>query len=76
MAKNPASGKPPKPTRAEKKIARKAGRQKFFETWKSLGQAFNMTRKADSKFLPLFVITVVVAAAGAGLTQPPRMADE
>jgi F0F1-type ATP synthase assembly protein I len=63
MATKNAAGKPPKPTRAEKKAARKAGRTKFFETWKTLGQAFNMTRKADSRFLPLFVIVVVVGAA-------------
>jgi hypothetical protein len=62
MAAKPA-GKPPKPTRAEKRAARKAGRAKFFQTWKTIGQAFNMTRKSDSSFLPVFVIAVVVGAA-------------
>jgi hypothetical protein len=57
------AGKPPKPTRAEKKAARKAGRQKFFETWRTFGQAFTMTRKADPRFLPLLAITVAVGAA-------------
>jgi F0F1-type ATP synthase assembly protein I len=60
--KNPA-GKPPKPTRAEKKAGRRAAIAKFTETWKTLGQAFGMTRKADPKFLPVFIIAVVVGAA-------------
>jgi F0F1-type ATP synthase assembly protein I len=69
MAKNPAAAKPPKPSRAEKKAARKAGREKFFQTWRTVGQAFNMTRKTDNRFLPWFVIAFVVGAAlGYGVT--------
>ena len=64
MATKPASGKPPKPTRAEKKAARKAGRAEVLRDLAPLGQAFNMTRKADPKFLPLFIITVVVGRGG------------
>jgi hypothetical protein len=63
MANKSAAAKPPKPTRAEKRAGRKAALSKFLETWKTLGQAFNMTRKADSKFLPLFIIAVVIGAA-------------
>lgn len=50
-------------TRAEKKAARVARRQSRRETWRNLGQAFTMTRKADAKFLPyLIALTVLVAA--------------
>jgi hypothetical protein len=63
MAKKAASNKPPKLTRAEKKIARAAKRAQFFATWRSLGQAFNMTRKQDKKFLPYLAIGVVLAVA-------------
>jgi hypothetical protein len=63
MAKRPAADKPPKPSRAEKKAARKAGRAKFFDTWRTVGQAFNMTRKSDPKFLPIFIMAIAVAAA-------------
>jgi hypothetical protein len=63
MAKKPAAGKAPKPTRAEKKASRRAAFDKFKQTWQTVGQAFSMTRKSDPKFLPIFVITITVAAA-------------
>jgi hypothetical protein len=63
MATKRAAAKPPKPSRAEKKLARAAKRAQFFETWRSMGQAFNMTRKDDRRFLPYFIIGVVVTAA-------------
>jgi hypothetical protein len=62
MAKSTA-GKPPKPTRAEKKAARKASRAQFAETVKLYTQAFGIARKGDPKFLPLFIMIVVLAAA-------------
>jgi Domain of unknown function (DUF4191) len=63
MATKRAPIKPPKPTRAEKKAARKARRTQFFDTWRSLRDVFGMTRKADARFLPYFIIAVVVTIA-------------
>ena len=50
-------------TRAEKKTARVARRQSRRETWRNLGQAFTMTRKADAKFLPYLIALAVLVAA-------------
>ncbi len=63
MATKNTAQKPPKPTRAEKKLIRAAKRKKFFETWRQMGQAFNMTRKKDRRFLPYLVIAVIGGAA-------------
>jgi hypothetical protein len=63
MAKSAAASKPAKPTRAEKKETRIAKRQQRRETWRSMGQAFTLTRKQDPKFLPYLVLFSVVAAA-------------
>jgi hypothetical protein len=63
MATKRADGKPPKPTRAEKRLARKTKRAEFFQTMRSFGEAFNVTRKEDRRFLPYFIMAVVVGAA-------------
>jgi hypothetical protein len=63
MATNRAPTKPPKPTRAERKVARKTKRANFFQTFRSLREVFGMTRKTDPKFLPIFIITVVATMA-------------
>ena len=63
MAKKNAAVKPPKPSRAEKKLARAARRRQFFDTWRQFGQAFTMTRKKDKRFLPYLVLGIVLAAA-------------
>ncbi len=59
------SGKNAKPklTREEKKAARVQRRTSRRETWRNLAQAFSMTRKADSRFLPLLIALAVVVAA-------------
>jgi hypothetical protein len=62
MAKAQA-GKPPKPTREQKKAARAAGWQKRRETWTSLWQAFKLTREEDSRFIPYLIIAGVLAGA-------------
>jgi hypothetical protein len=63
MAKSAGASKPAKLTRAEKKEMRIAKRRKRRETWRSMGQAFNLTRKQDPKFLPYLVLFPVLAAA-------------
>jgi hypothetical protein len=62
MAKAQAA-KQPKPTREQKKAARKAGWQKRRETWRSLRQAFTLTREEDSRFIPYLVIAGVLGGA-------------
>ena len=63
MAKPAGAAKPAKPTRAEKKAARAAKKQSRRETWRSMGQAFTLTRKQDPKFLPYTILFGVLAAA-------------
>jgi hypothetical protein len=65
MARSAGSGKPAKtkPTRAEKKALRAAGRQKRRDTFRNLKQAFTLTREADPRFLPLTIAWAVGAAA-------------
>jgi hypothetical protein len=63
MAKPAGAAKPAKPTRAEKKQARAAKKQSRRETWRSMGQAFSLTRKQDPKFLPYTILFGVLAAA-------------
>jgi hypothetical protein len=62
MAKE-AAARPAKPTRAEKKAARTEKRQSRRETFRSVGQAFTLTRKQDPKFLPYLILFSVLAAA-------------
>src|SRR5690242_9401902 len=54
---------PAKLTRAEKKAARTAKREKRRETWRNLRQAFTITRENDPRFIPYLVIFGVLAAA-------------
>ena len=56
--------KPAKRTRAEKKAARAAKWQSRRDTWRAVGQAFNLTRKNDPRFIPYLVIF------GVGATDP------
>ena len=63
MAKSAGAAKPAKLTRAEKKAARIAKKQSRRETWRNMGQAFNLTRKQDPKFLPYMILFGVLAAA-------------
>jgi hypothetical protein len=57
------SAKPPKPTRAEKKVARAASRQVRRDQWRQMGQAFGMTRRSDKALIPWLIIAFVVPAA-------------
>jgi hypothetical protein len=63
MAKSAPAGKAAKPSRAEKKEMRIAKRDKRRDTWRSMGQAFSLTRKQDPKFLPYLIGFSVLAAA-------------
>jgi hypothetical protein len=63
MPKSASASKPAKPTRAEKKEMRIAKRQKRRDTWRSMGQAFTLTRQQDPKFLPYLILFSVLAAA-------------
>lgn len=63
MAKPARAAKPAKLTRAEKKTARAAKKQSRRDTWRSMRQAFTMTRKQDAKFLPYLILFSVLAAA-------------
>ena len=62
MAKAGA-GKPPKPTREEKKLNRAAKREKSRQTRRNLLEAFTLTRKEDRRFIPYLVMAIVVPAA-------------
>ncbi len=59
------SGKNAKPklSREQKKATRSQKRQSRRETWRNLGQAFTLTRKADARFLPLLIAVAVLVAA-------------
>ena len=62
MAKRTVT-KRPKLTRDEKKAARVERRRARREQWRSVGQAFTMTRRNDKKLIPLLVIGFVGTAA-------------
>jgi hypothetical protein len=62
MAKSAGATKPAKLTRAEKKAARGVKKQSRRETWRSMRQAFSLTRKQDPKFLPYLILFSVLAA--------------
>ena len=55
--------KPAKLSRAEKKAARRAKRAQRRETFRNVRQAFTLTRKADSRFLPLLIVAAALAIA-------------
>jgi hypothetical protein len=61
------SNRPPKLTRAEKKVARAAKRQSRRDNWRSMRQAFTLTRENDSRFVPYLVLFGVLGAAAAYL---------
>jgi F0F1-type ATP synthase assembly protein I len=50
-------------SRAEKKAARGARRQKRRETFSSMRQAFSLTRKNDNKLIPYLILAFVIGAA-------------
>ncbi|MCW2527229.1 MAG: rane protein [Pseudonocardiales bacterium] len=58
MPKNDAA-KPTKPTRAEKKAARKVKGQARRDQWKAIRQAFTMTRKNDKRLLPYLIAAFI-----------------
>jgi Domain of unknown function (DUF4191) len=63
MAKPAGPTKPAKLTRAEKKALRAAKKAKRRETWRNVWQAFQLTRKNDSRLIPYLVMAGVGAAA-------------
>jgi hypothetical protein len=65
MAKTPGSKKTGKAklSRSEKKAARAVRRQTRRETYKSMLQAFTMTRKNDARLVPYLIIVFVIGAA-------------
>jgi Flp pilus assembly protein TadB len=63
MAKPAGASKPAKPTREEKKSARAAKKQGRRDTWRSMRQAFTLTRQQDPKFLPYVILFSVLTAA-------------
>jgi hypothetical protein len=63
MAKAPRPAKPPKPTRAEKKVLRVAAKAKRREQYKAMMQAFTMTRKNDKRLIPYLILAFVVGFA-------------
>jgi hypothetical protein len=62
MAKSAGLSKP-KLSRAEKKVVRGDKRAKRRESLRNIRQAFTLTREKDPRFLPILIITAVVAAA-------------
>jgi hypothetical protein len=62
MAKTAGPSKPAKLTRADKKLARAAKRQRRRETWRNLRQAFTLTRQNDPRFLPYLIVFGVLGA--------------
>jgi hypothetical protein len=67
MAKSAGPSKPAKLSRAEKKIARVAKRERRRETWRNLRQAVSLTRKTDPRFVPYLVLFGSLSAAAAYL---------
>ena len=55
--------KPAKLSRADKKAARRAKRAQRRETFRNVRQAFTLTRKADSRFLPFLIVAAALAIA-------------
>ena len=62
MPKQPTT-KRPKLTRAEKKAARTERRGARREQWRSIRQAFTLTRRNDSKLIPLLILGFLGTAA-------------
>ena len=56
-------GQKPKLSRADKKALRVAKREKRRETFRNVKQAFVLTKDADPRFLPVLIMSTVVAIA-------------
>jgi hypothetical protein len=63
MAKPAGSSKPGKLTRADRKLARAAKREQRRESFRNIRQAFVLTKQADPRFLPLLIMSGVLALA-------------
>jgi hypothetical protein len=63
MAKTAGSNKPAKLTRADRKLARTAKREQRRESFRNIRQAFVLTKQADPRFVPLLVMSGVLAGA-------------
>ncbi|MDT4925562.1 MAG: hypothetical protein QOG01_3275 [Pseudonocardiales bacterium] len=63
MAKPAGPSKPAKLSRADKKLVRAGKREKRRDSFRNIRQAFTLTRKQDSRFLPVLIIAAVLGAA-------------
>jgi len=63
MAKSAGSKKPAKLSRGDKKLLRAGKREKRRESFRNIRQAFVLTKQADPRFLPVMIMTTVVAIA-------------
>ena len=63
MAKPAGSKKPAKLSRDDKKLLRAGKRAKRRESMRNIKQAFVLTKQADPRFLPVMIMTTVVALA-------------
>jgi F0F1-type ATP synthase assembly protein I len=63
MAKPAGPSKPAKLSRADKKLIRAGKREKRRDSFRNIRQAFTLTRKQDSRFLPVLIIAAVLGAA-------------
>lgn len=54
------ANRPPKPTRAERKVARAAAREARREQYRAIREAFSMTRKADRRLIPYLLLVFLV----------------
>jgi hypothetical protein len=63
MAKTAGSKKPAKLSREDKKLLRSGKREKRRESMRNIRQAFVLTKQADPRFLPVMIMSTVLALA-------------
>jgi Domain of unknown function (DUF4191) len=61
-ASNKAAPRPAKPTRAERKAARAAGRGKFRAQLRQMREVFKITRQTDRRMLPYLILAFLLVA--------------
>lgn len=57
------ANRPPKPTRAERKANRAAGRQARREQYRAIREAFTLTRTSDKRLIPYLILTFLIVGA-------------
>jgi hypothetical protein len=63
MAKTAGSKKPAKLSREDRKLLRSGKREKRRESMRNIRQAFVLTKQADPRFLPVMIMSTVLALA-------------